>query len=251
MMRHPIHFCKSIPAVRRIQWAMENGSRKRSWATRVLRASAGEGFRRAYNEVRIDEVKYLGHLRRAYGLPVESWSQMVDLDPEVLDPIARSTISAASKMAAVEGIGLGFGGFFTVLPDMGILAAITLRLLQKLSLLHGFDYATEEEAVELWLAAASAAGVDLGRDYLEKQAFEKLAPRIVDRIAEKVGADIAEKWAGRLVPILSAAAGGAINYYFVRSWGRRAHQHFAARHFSARQRRRIALLPSGPQAWPA
>lgn len=251
MMRHPIHFCKSIRAFRRIQCKMENGSRKRGWATRVLRASTGAGFRRAYNEIRIDQGKYLRHLQRAYGLPVESWSQMAHLSPEVLDPIARSTISAASKMAAVEGIGLGFGGFFTALPDMGILAAITLRLLQKLSLLHGFNYATEEEAVELWLAAASAAGVDLGRDYLEKQAFEKLAPRIVDRIAEKVGADIAEKWAGRLVPVLSAAAGGAINYYFVRSWGRRAHRHFAARHFSARQRRHLVLPPSGPQAWPA
>lgn len=217
----------------------------------MLRASTGAGFRRAYNEIRIDQGKYLRHLQRAYGLPVDSWSEMAHLSPEILDPIARSTISAASKMAAVEGIGLGFGGFFTAIPDMGILAAITLRLLQKLSLLHGFNYATEEEAVELWIAAASAAGVDLGRDYLEKQAFEKLAPRIVDRIAEKVGADVAEKWAGRLVPVLSAAAGGAINYYFVRSWGRRAHKHFAARHFSARQRRHLMLPPSGPQAWPA
>lgn len=217
----------------------------------MLRASTGAGFRRAYNEIRIDQGKYLRHLQRAYGLPVDSWSEMAHLSPEILDPIARSTISAASKMAAVEGIGLGFGGFFTAIPDMGILAAITLRLLQKLSLLHGFNYATEEEAVELWIAAASAAGVDLGLDYLEKQAFEKLAPRIVDRIAEKVGADVAEKWAGRLVPVLSAAAGGAINYYFVRSWGRRAHKHFAARHFSARQRRHLMLPPSGPQAWPA
>ena len=45
----------------------------------------------------------------------------------------------------MEGAGLGLGGFLTVVPDMGILSAITLRMLQKLSLLYGFAYATEEE----------------------------------------------------------------------------------------------------------
>ena len=40
--------------------------------------------------------------------------------------------------AAVEGAGLGMGGMFTMLPDLGILSAITLRMIQKLSLIYGF-----------------------------------------------------------------------------------------------------------------
>ena len=137
-------------------------------------------------------------------------------------------------MAALEGTGLGFGGLLTIVPDMGILSAITIRMLQRLSLIYGFEYSTEEEVTALWIAAASAAGLDLGREFLEKQAIERLVPRIIDRIAVKVGTEVAEKWTGRLIPILSAAAGGSLNYYFVRSWGLRAMKHFVDRHRDAR-----------------
>jgi EcsC protein family len=218
-----------------------------------LTAFAQAGFRRAYTQVRVDERKYLRHVRRAHRLPLESWSQMFDLGPEVIGPIAASAISASSKWAALEGTGLGLGAFLTVIPDIGILAAITLRLLQKLSLLYGFEYASDEENVELWIAAASAAGVDLGRDFLGKQTMEQVVPRIIDRVAAKVGADVAEKWAGLVIPVVGAGAGAAINYYFVRAWGRRAQAHFARRHLAVLARMealpRAALfraLPASP-----
>jgi EcsC protein family len=214
----------------------------------IFTAAAGAGFRRAYEQVKVDERKYLVHLQRAHRLPVVSWDQMFDLGPEIVDPIAASTIKASSRMAAMEGAGLGVGGFLTIVPDMGILSAITLRLLQKLSLLYGFPYSTDEETVELWMAAASAAGLDLGRDFVEKQAVERLVPRIIDRMAVKLGAEAAEKWAGRIIPVLSAGAAGALNYYFVRAWGRRAQKHFRARHLSvpAQNARRVETrsLPS-------
>jgi uncharacterized protein (DUF697 family) len=209
---------------------------------KALKAAATGGFERAYQQVRVDQGKYLRHLQRAHRLPVQSWEEMFLLGPEILNPIARRTVSAASKVAALEGMGLGLGGFLTVVPDMGILSAITLRMLQKLSLLYGFDYASEEETIALWIAAASAAGLDLGRDFVGKQAMERLVPRIIDRIAVKVGAEIAEKWAARIVPVLSAGAGGALNYYFVRAWGRRAQRHFLARHHLTISQR--GLLPS-------
>lgn len=208
---------------------------------KAFKAAATGGFERAYQQVRVDQGKYLRHLQRAYRLPVQSWEEMFLLGPEVLNPIARRTVSAASKMAALEGMGLGLGGFLSVVPDMGILSAITLRMLQRLSLLYGFDYATEDEMVSFWIAAASAAGLDLGRDFVEKQAMERLVPRIIDRIAVKVGTEIAEKWAARIIPVLSAGAGGAINYYFVRAWGRRAQRHFLARHHSAAAQRGLMV----------
>ncbi len=257
-MRHPAFFCKPNPKranleftvlrpgssfgrPRRIKIVMSN-DRNTTRLAKAFKAAATGGFERAYQQVRVDQGKYLRHLQRAHRLPVQSWEEMFLLGPQVLNPIAQRTISAGSKMAALEGMGLGLGGFLTVVPDMGVLSAITLRMLQKLSLLYGFDYTTEDEAVGLWIAAASAAGLDLGRDFFEKQAVERLVPRIVDRIAVKVGAEIAEKWAARIVPVLSAGAGGAINYYFVRAWGRRAQRHFLARHNSVISQR--GLLPS-------
>jgi hypothetical protein len=203
-----------------------------SWISRAASGPAKLAFARAYREVRVDPDKYLKRVCQVHRLPVKSWQEMFDLGPEVINPIARSTISSASKMAALQGLGFGFGGFMTAVPDIGILSAITLRMVQKLSLLHGFEYSTEDENVELLIAAASAAGVDLGRDFIEKQAAERLVPWLVDRIAVRLGAEVAEKWAGRIFPVVSAGAGATINYYFVRGWGRRAQKHFLARHHS-------------------
>lgn len=225
-----------------------NAQRQKGALAQLLGHAAQAGFRRAYEQIRIDERRYLSQVRRAHRLPIETWSDMFLLGPEVVNPIARKTITGASKMAALEGMGLGLGGFLTVVPDMGILSAITLRMLQKLSLLYGFEYRTEDENISLWIAAATAAGVDIGRDFLEKQAVEKLVPRLIDAMAAKLGAEVAEKWAGRIVPVLSSAAAGAINYYFVRSWGRRAQRHFLARHLAVVEHHNFARVADPSQA---
>ena len=160
------------------------------------------------------------------------------------------------RMAAAEGAGLGMGGMFTMLPDLGILAAITLRMLQKLSLIYGFPYNTEEEEAELWVAAASAAGVDISRELLEKQFVSKFVPRVIQRIAVSASAEIVEKWTARLIPVISSVIGAGLNYYFVRVWGERALGHFRQRHFEVRRQqasaedygaalRRPALLQDG------
>lgn len=206
--------------------------RDKAWLSGVLSTVTRAGFERAYKQVRLDERKYLRHLQRVHRLPLQSWGEMFLLGPEIANPIAERTIRSAARIAALEGMGLGFAGFLTAVPDMGILAAITLRMLQKLSLLYGFPYGTEDEKIGLWIAAASAAGVELGRDFLQKQAMERVVPLIIDRIAVNVGAEVAEKWVGRVVPVLSGGAAAAINYYFVRAWGRRAQSHFLARHLA-------------------
>jgi hypothetical protein len=203
-------------------------------AARLLETSLRTGFRKAYSHVRVNPEVYLKHLQRTERLPVNSWKEMLRVDERALHPLAARIVSASSKMAALEGMGLGMGGFLTLLPDMGILSAITVRMLQKLSLIYGFEYHTQQEETDLWLAAASAAGLDLGRDFIEKQAIERIVPKIIDLIAVKVGTEVAEKWSARIVPVLSAGAGGTLNYYFVRAWGRRAQKHFAERHRAAR-----------------
>ena len=220
----------------------------KSLLRRAISAATRGGFERAYEQVRIDEQKFMRRLQRAHRLPLRSWDDMFLLGPEIANPIAAGTIRSAARMAALEGMGLGFGGFLTAVPDMGILAAVTLRMLQKLSLIYGFPYATEDEKAALWIAVGSAAGVDLGRDFLEKQAVERLVPRIIDRVAVKVGAEVAEKWAGRVVPVLSAAFAATINYYFVRAWGRRAQRHFLERHLEVIGRPSAARIELAPQA---
>jgi len=217
-----------------------------AWLLSVLVSSLRGGLRQAYLRVQLNPKKYLRHARRAYGLPIKSWQDVHFLEESVLNRAASRIVRSSARTAALEGLGLGVGGFTTLVPDMGILSAITIRMLQKLSLIYGFEYSTDAEITALWVAAASAAGLDFTRDFLEKQAVERLVPRIIDQVAVKVGAEVAEKWAARAVPIFSAAAAASLNYYFVRAWGRRAQRHFL-------ERRRSLTAPrlAGPFLMPS
>ncbi len=207
---------------------------KSNLVSNVFQASIRAGFRRAYQGVQVDPQKYLHQFRKSHRLPIQTWTDMFNVEESVVNRHADRVIKSSMRTAAFEGAGFGLGGMLTILPDAGILSAITVRMLQKLSLIYGFEYRTEDEVTELWLAAASAAGLDLGRDFIEKQAVERIVPRIIDRIAVRVGAEVAEKWSGRLIPLLSSGFGGTLNYYFVRSWGRRAQKHFLERHRAVR-----------------
>jgi EcsC protein family len=207
-----------------------------------------KGLTRAYSTVRVDPDKFLLQLRTAYRVPISGYHGMYSLEIGEVDALADSIIRAGMKVAAVEGAGFGLGGLITIVPDLGILSAITMRTIQKLSLVYGFQFKTDEEIAELWVAAASAAGVDISREILEKEVINKFVPRVIQRIAAKASAEVVEKWAGRVIPLASSAIGAALNYWFVRAWGQRAKTHFRQRHLMLRERARHAVLAAQNQA---
>jgi hypothetical protein len=218
---------------------------RNSWLLRRAEGALRRGFERAYETVRVDPEHYLFHLRAAYGLPVTSFQGMYSLPVEQLDTLAAGMIRAGMKMAALEGAGLGLGGLLTLVPDLGILSVITLRTVQKLSLVYGFEYNTDEEVAELWIAAASAAGVDIGRELVEREVVSKFVPRVIERIAASASVEVVEKWSARVIPLASSVLGAGLNYYFVRAWGERAAKHFRERHL---KRREQMALPAAPAA---
>ena len=202
-----------------------------------------ERLLQAYNTVQVDPEHFLHHLRQAHGLQVTTYGELRALDIRLLDSLAKSTIRGARKIAAVEGAGLGFGGMLTLLPDISILAAISVRTVQKLSLIYGFEYSTDEEKAELWIALATAAGLDISREMFEKEVLQRFVPRVIERIAAKVGAEVAEKWVARVVPVLSSALGAGLNYYFVKGWGERAMRHFRQKNLEWRAPQTAPALP--------
>ena len=192
------------------------------------------GFTRAYHTIKVDPDKFLLQIRAAYGLPVNSFQGLYTVEMGALDDVAERVISGGMKVAAIEGAGLGLGGIVTMVPDLSILAGITLRMIQKLSLVYGFEYNTDDEMAELWIAAASAAGVDISREILEKEVVNRFVPKVIQRIAAQASAEAVEKWSGRLIPFVSSVIGAGLNYYFVRTWGERARDHFRERHLQMR-----------------
>ena len=218
---------------------------EKSWLRHRVEGALTKALWRAYKTVRVNPERFLMEIRAAHGLPVSSFQGMYSVELPVLDTVAERIISGAMKIAAAEGAGLGVGGLLTIVPDFSILAGITLRTIQKLSLLYGFEYNSDEEMAELWIAAASAAGVDIGREFLEKNLVNRVVPRVIQRIAAKASAEFVERWAGRLIPLVSSLIGGTLNYYFVRGWGERAHVHFRQKHVAMRDKMSTSTLEHG------
>jgi uncharacterized protein (DUF697 family) len=195
---------------------------------------AGRGFGRVFRlgvmrglrSVEVNPDDFRKQLATKHGVWVPNFSRMHDVPLERLDAIAKKLIRDAERLALAEGAGFGLGGMMTVIPDTGLLTAITLRLIQRLCLLYGFE----------------PRGVD---DRME-QMFEKLAPKIAGRLASKLGAEAAEKWVGRMIPLASSAIGGALNFSFVRTWGWRVQKNLRERHIASRAASaRPAYTPTG------
>ena len=215
---------------------MADGSK--SWLRGRVEKALIKGLSRAYSTVQVDQRKFLIQLRTAYRMPISGYHGVYSLEMGEIDTVADEIIRSGMKFAAVEGAGFGLGGLITIFPDLGVLSAITMRTIQKLSLVYGFQFNTDSEIAELWIAAASAAGVDLGRELVEKEMVNKFIPRVIERIAARASVEVVEKWAGRVIPLVSSALGAGLNYWFVRAWGERAKAHFRARHLQMRARER-------------
>jgi hypothetical protein len=225
---------------------MADGESK-SWLRRRVEKTLIKGLTRAYSTVQVDPQRFLVQLRTAYRMPISGYHGIYSLEMGEIDGVADEIIRSGMKLAAVEGAGFGLGGLITIFPDLGILSAITMRTIQKLSLVYGFQFNTDDEIAELWVAAASAAGVDISRDLIEKEVVNKFVPRVIQRIAARASAEVVEKWAGRMIPLLSGAIGCALNYWFVRAWGERAKAHFRERHVQLRQQTQQTSLAAPSQ----
>jgi|SRR6516164_1430210 len=206
----------------------------KSLAGRTMGRFLRFGMLRGLRSVEINPEDFRKYLAAKHQLWVPHFGRMRDVPLEKLDAVAERLIHDAQRLAMAQGAGFGLGGIITVLPDASLLTIITLRLIQRLCLLYGFEETGRERRMEMWMAAAAAAGIDFSKDLAEKQMIEKLAPRVASRLAVRIGEESAEKWIGRMVPLASSAIGGALNYAFVRSWGRRVQRHLREKYLAER-----------------
>lgn len=212
---------------------------KKGWLARRIQSGIQKGLTRAYSTFAVNPGEYLTHLRAAHNLPVVSYHGLYSVPIEQLDDVANDTVRAHMKLAAAEGAGLGLGGILTIVPDLSILAAITMRMIQKLSLIYGFEFNSDDEMAELWIAAASAAGVDISRELVEREVVQRFIPKVIQRIAARASVEVVEKWSARIIPLASSVLGGGLNYFFVRAWGERAARHFREKHLQRREAMRL------------
>ena len=88
--------------------------------------------------MKVDPERYLEHLRVAHNEPALTYEGVYSVNVALLDQIAEETIRGSMRIDAAEGAGLGMGGMLTIIPGFGILAAITIQMIQKLRLIYDF-----------------------------------------------------------------------------------------------------------------
>src|ERR1700722_14033472 len=118
---------------------------RKSRLRRRVETALTKRFARAYSTVRVDPAKFLVQLRAGYRVPISGYHGVFSLEVGELDAVAGSIIPSGMKLEAAEGAGFGLCGLITIVPDLGILSAITMRTTQKLSLLYGFEFNTDDE----------------------------------------------------------------------------------------------------------
>jgi len=211
-----------------------------SAARRIFGRVARLGLLGGLRSIEIKPEAFRRELAAKHRIYVRNFQELRNTPVERLDAVAEVLIRDAERLALLGGAGFGFGGAITLLPDLSVLTFLSLRLIQRLCLLYGFEPQRHQAggrgrdtSVQLWLTVAAAAGVDYGREVAEKEVAERLVPRLVARLAVKLGEESAEKWVCRLLPLASSAIGGALNYGFVRAWGRRVQHNLRERHLAA------------------
>ena len=209
------------------------GKLPKSFAGRTVGRMLRFGVLRGLRSVEIDTEEFRQHLADKHNLWIPHFGRMRDVPIEQIDAIAKRLIMDAQRIALAQGAGFGLGGMITILPDASLLTIITLRLIQRLCLLYGFVEDDTERRAKCGLPPQAPRKLIWAR-ILRRSSLRKGWRHVLRGAAVRIGEESAEKWVGRMVPLASSAIGGALNYTFVRTWGRRVQRHLRDKHLADR-----------------
>lgn len=140
-----------------------------------------------------------------------------------------------SAVGAAMGAVGGMGGLPTALAELPVTTTLLLRVIQGVSVEHGFDASAQNVQFDCIQVFSSAGpleaddGADLGfisaRVTLTGAAVHGLIAKVAPRLATVLG----QKLAAQTVPVLGAVAGAATNYAYTSYYQEMAHVHFGLR----------------------
>ncbi|WP_421378864.1 EcsC family protein [Bacillus salacetis] len=98
--------------------------------------------------------KYLTSQKMVYksiekksGSPINSIEDITKLRLEEMDMLSKDLAGSRRKAAAVQGATTGIGGLFTLSIDIPALLGISLKTLQEIALIHGYDPNEKKERI--------------------------------------------------------------------------------------------------------
>jgi hypothetical protein len=148
--------------------------------------------------------------------------------------LARTAYRKHVRLARLEGAALGVGGAFTAAPDFVALLWIQSRMVFYIAAAHGFDPRHPMRPAELlalqgvYPTAAEArhaldgVGKRLAQALAEKAVLARDGPALRTRLMRYAAKRMAQRYAGRLVPLIGAPIGAVQNGGATKELGKRA-----------------------------
>ena len=219
------------------------------WATAPFSAAGAAAFAapglgaalQTVTEAAVQAATRLGHATvrpdavcaayREAGFPVAAVSHVAELELAAVDGRLAGRAAKYGALALTEGAATGALGLPGLLVDVPTLLVLCLRAIGEHAAYCGFDVSDADEqlfAVQV-LAYASCpdsargpllAQVDaLGRDIVKKKtvkkAHSKLLVKLIRPLAKKAGARLTKAKLAQVIPAVGAAAGAAINAWYM------------------------------------
>ncbi|MCO4783323.1 MAG: EcsC family protein [Candidatus Cloacimonetes bacterium] len=191
------------------------------------------------NNVGISETKTFNKYSNVCGLEAQSIEEVWLQDLECARKISEDWKKWAKIQAGSSGVGFGMTGLVGLIPDITVLMAINLRMIQAIALTYGFSFTSEQEKIELWFVIGSCLGVSQYRDIVGKSASkswdkyiqgtpcnDRPLSLVLRKIAKALSIKLTKKSVVKTVPLLASPVGGAMNYSMTESVGVKAIDYF-------------------------
>lgn len=95
----------------------------------------------------ISEKQMFELIRKETNQPIESIADVKDIPLSKMTTISQRLTENRKKVATVQGATTGIGGIFTLAIDVPALLAISLKTLQEIAIIHGYDPNEKSERI--------------------------------------------------------------------------------------------------------
>lgn len=141
--------------------------------------------------------------------------------------LARRTAIRCAAAGAVTGIPVGALAIGALGADLAYLIYQQFRLIIAIAAIYGYAPTGRERFAEALSCVAYSSGVGIGKQGIATV----LGSATIEggAVAERIGARMIRERLTRLVPIVGALSGGALNYFSVRAVARSAIRYYESR----------------------
>lgn len=136
--------------------------------------------------------KYLVNQKEIITKYKKKYSTVNDIDDiqslsiDQMDKFVDELIQSRSKMASVQGATTGFGGIFTLVIDIPAVLALSLKILQEISIAYGYNPNDKEDRIFIIKCLQFSSSDINGKQSILKELSEYHSPQNKDNTVSQI-----------------------------------------------------------------